>query len=68
MYAMKRIINKQESSTCIHFIIKISLSDLFSKLVPIPVYEALNAFENRKNQVISGEIGRLRESTTLMNR
>ena len=41
--------------------------DLFSKLVPIPVYEALNTFENRKNQVISGEIGRLRESTTLMN-
>ncbi|XP_063423145.1 programmed cell death 6-interacting protein-like isoform X1 [Mytilus trossulus] len=41
--------------------------DLFSKLVPIPVYDALNAFENRKNTIISGEIGRLREASTLMN-
>lgn len=42
--------------------------DLFEKLVPIPVYEALSAFENRKTQIVNTEIGRLREQTQLMNR
>ena len=42
--------------------------DLFDKLVPLPVYEALTAFENRKSQIANAEIGRLREQTQLMNR
>ncbi|XP_061174111.1 programmed cell death 6-interacting protein-like isoform X2 [Saccostrea echinata] len=42
-------------------------TDLFEKLVPIPVYEALTAFENRKTQIMNTEIGRLREQTQLMN-
>ncbi|XP_078334645.1 programmed cell death 6-interacting protein-like isoform X3 [Crassostrea virginica] len=42
-------------------------TDLFDKLVPLPVYEALTAFENRKSQIANAEIGRLREQTQLMN-
>lgn len=42
-------------------------TDLFEKLVPIPVYEALSAFDNRKTQIVNTEIGRLREQTQLMN-
>ncbi|XP_048781056.2 programmed cell death 6-interacting protein-like isoform X4 [Ostrea edulis] len=42
-------------------------TDLFEKLVPLPVYEALTAFENRKTQIMNTEIGRLREQTQLMN-
>ncbi|XP_069122186.1 LOW QUALITY PROTEIN: programmed cell death 6-interacting protein-like [Argopecten irradians] len=42
-------------------------TDLFSKLVPIPVFEAMTAFDNRKGQIVNAEIGRLRESTQLMN-
>lgn len=44
------------------------VTDLFEKIVPIPVYDAMNVFEGRKSQVVNMEIGRLREQTTLMNR
>ena len=44
------------------------LSDLFEKIVPLPVYEALQAFDNRKSQIMNMEIGRLREATGLINR
>ena len=46
----------------------VSLSDLFEKIVPLPVYEALQAFDNRKSQIMNTEIGRLREATGLINR
>ncbi|KAK7092226.1 programmed cell death 6-interacting protein-like isoform X2 [Littorina saxatilis] len=42
-------------------------ADLFEKIVPLPVYEALSAFENRRNQISNMEIGRLKEGTALMN-
>nr|KAG5695062.1 hypothetical protein BaRGS_032555 [Batillaria attramentaria] len=42
-------------------------ADLFEKIVPLPVYDALTAFENRKAQIVNMEIGRLREATTLIN-
>ncbi|XP_071789061.1 programmed cell death 6-interacting protein-like isoform X4 [Asterias amurensis] len=42
-------------------------SDLFEKLVPLAVHNALDAFESRKNDIISGEISKLRESTQLMD-
>ena len=44
------------------------IPDLFEKLVPLPVYEALQMFENRKNTIVNMEIGRLREATALVNR
>ncbi|ESO86831.1 hypothetical protein LOTGIDRAFT_207048 [Lottia gigantea] len=44
-----------------------NFTDLFEKLVPLQVHEALVAFENRKAQIANTEIGRLRESTQLMN-
>ncbi|XP_052804277.1 programmed cell death 6-interacting protein-like isoform X2 [Mya arenaria] len=44
-----------------------SFVDLFEKIVPIPVYDAVNVFEGRRSQVTSMEIGRLQEQTNLMN-
>ena len=44
------------------------IADLFEKIVPIPVYDAMNVFEGRKSQITNMEIGRLREQTNLMNR
>jgi len=41
--------------------------DLFEKVVPLAVHQAVAAFENRKAQIINGEIGRLREATQLLN-
>ncbi|CAG5134687.1 unnamed protein product, partial [Candidula unifasciata] len=42
-------------------------TDLFDKIVPLPVHEALTAFENRKAQIANAEIGRLRSATDLLN-
>ncbi|BFZ22519.1 hypothetical protein BsWGS_25558 [Bradybaena similaris] len=42
-------------------------TDLFDKIVPLPVHEALTAFENRKTQIASMEVGRLRSATDLLN-
>ncbi|CAG5125760.1 unnamed protein product, partial [Candidula unifasciata] len=42
-------------------------TDLFDKIVPLPVHEALASFENRKSQIASLEIGRLRSATDLLN-
>jgi len=42
--------------------------DLFSKLVPMAVHNALQAYESRKGEIINFEVGRLREGTQLMNR
>lgn len=42
--------------------------DLFSKLVPMAVHNALQAYESRKVEIINFEVGRLREGTQLMNR
>ncbi|BFZ06266.1 hypothetical protein BsWGS_09305 [Bradybaena similaris] len=41
--------------------------DLFDKIVPLPVHEALTSFENRKSQIASLEIGRLRSGNELIN-
>lgn len=45
-----------------------SFVDLFSKLVPIAVHNAVQAYESRKGEIVNFEIGRLREGTQLMNR
>ena len=50
-----------------HDLFSLLISDLFEKIVPIPVYDAMNVFEGRKSQITNMEIGRLREQTTLMN-
>ena len=52
----------------LHSLLKLSIADLFEKIVPIPVYDAMNVFEGRKSQITNMEIGRLREQTNLMNR
>ncbi|XP_041371730.1 programmed cell death 6-interacting protein-like isoform X2 [Gigantopelta aegis] len=44
-----------------------NFTDLFEKLVPLAVHDALTSFENRKSQIVNMEIGRLREATQLMN-
>ena len=43
-------------------------TDLFSKLVPMAVHNALQAYESRKGEIVNFEVGRLREGTQLMNR
>ncbi|XP_064594708.1 programmed cell death 6-interacting protein-like isoform X2 [Liolophura sinensis] len=42
-------------------------TDLFEKLVPLEVHNALMAFENRKAEIINLEVSRLRDATQLMN-
>ncbi|CAH1241324.1 PDCD6IP [Branchiostoma lanceolatum] len=42
-------------------------SDLFEKLVPLAVHQALTGYETRKADVVNKEVGRLREATQLMN-
>eukprot|EP00106_Octopus_bimaculoides_P008985 XP_014776427.1 PREDICTED: programmed cell death 6-interacting protein-like [Octopus bimaculoides] len=41
--------------------------DLFQKLFPLPVHDGIVAFDNRKNQIINQETGRLKEATLLLN-
>lgn len=43
------------------------ISDLFSDLTPVPVHQALAAYEVRKTEIVNGEIARLRESTQVLN-
>jgi len=44
------------------------VSDLFEKVVPLAIQQALTMFENRRAELVNREIGRLREATQLMNR
>lgn len=44
------------------------MSDLFEKVVPLAIQQALTMFENRRAELVNREIGRLREATQLMNR
>jgi len=44
------------------------VSDLFEKVVPLAIQQALTMFESRRAEVVNREIGRLREATQLMNR
>lgn len=41
--------------------------DLFSTLVPMAVHNGLQAFKNKRMEVLNLEIGKLRQSTELMN-
>ncbi|XP_077286277.1 programmed cell death 6-interacting protein-like protein AliX [Arctopsyche grandis] len=42
-------------------------SDLFESLVPVPVSQAMAAYEVRKNELVNAEINKLRESTQMLN-
>ncbi|XP_022084899.1 programmed cell death 6-interacting protein-like isoform X2 [Acanthaster planci] len=42
-------------------------TDLFEKLVPLAVHNALDAYEARKVEIVSREVGKLREQTQLLN-
>lgn len=42
--------------------------DLFAKLVPMAVHQALQTYESRKAEIVNFEIGRLKEATALLNR
>lgn len=44
-----------------------SFTDLFESLVPVSVQQALAAYDTRKQEIVTSEIGKLRESTQLLN-
>ena len=44
-----------------------NFADLFETLVPVPVQQAMSQYDVRKNEVTNTEIGKLRESTQLLN-
>lgn len=44
-----------------------SFTDLFDSLVPVVVQQALVSYDTRKQEIVSAEIGKLRESTQLLN-
>jgi len=41
--------------------------DLFTKLVPMQVHQAMSAYENNKAAIINQEIAKLREATQFLN-
>jgi len=43
------------------------ISELFSKLVPLAVHNAVSMYESKKNQLVNTEVGRLREATQTLN-
>ncbi|KAL3279081.1 hypothetical protein HHI36_016595 [Cryptolaemus montrouzieri] len=44
-----------------------NFKDLFSELVPVALHQAMAAYDLRKQEIVNGEIGRLRESTQVVN-
>lgn len=44
-----------------------NFKDLFASLVPVPVHQAIAAFDTRRSEIVNTEIGKLREQTQLMN-
>ncbi|XP_045461257.1 programmed cell death 6-interacting protein [Harmonia axyridis] len=44
-----------------------NFKDLFGELVPVAVHQALAAYDLRKQELVNAEIGRLRESTQVLN-
>ena len=44
-----------------------NFTDLFESLVPVNVQQSLAAYDTRKQEIVSVEIGKLRESTQLLN-
>ena len=44
-----------------------NFTDMFESLVPVPVQQALVQYDVRKQEIVNTEIGKLRESTMLLN-
>ncbi|KAK3859625.1 hypothetical protein Pcinc_034275 [Petrolisthes cinctipes] len=44
-----------------------SFTDIFESLVPVVVQQAMVSYDTRKQEIVSTEIGKLRESTQLLN-
>lgn len=45
-----------------------STRDLFEKLCPLAVNQAVAAFDVRKSEVVNSEVNKLREATNVLNR
>lgn len=46
---------------------KSPLLDLFERLVPLAVHNAISVYESKKSQLVNTEIGRMRDATQTMN-
>lgn len=44
------------------------LLDLFEELLPVSVHHSLSSYEMQRNEVVNGEISKLREMTQILNR
>uniref|UniRef100_T1JEE2 BRO1 domain-containing protein n=1 Tax=Strigamia maritima TaxID=126957 RepID=T1JEE2_STRMM len=44
-----------------------NFKDMFDALVPVPIHQALAAYDVRKTAIVNGEIAKLRENTQTMN-
>jgi len=42
-------------------------ADLFGNIMPMDVLEAVETFESRKSDILSHELGRLRDATRALN-
>jgi len=62
--AIVALLNKTLYNCCLMMLV----TDLFEKVVPLAIQQALTVFENRRAELVNREIGRLREATQLMNR
>ena len=44
-----------------------SVKDLFEELCPVAIHQALSSFDGRRQELVNGEIGKLKEATSTLN-
>ena len=47
--------------------VRVCVTDVFGNIVPMDVLSAVETFETRKSEILSHELGRLRDATRALN-